>query len=104
MPWTYACDLGDLDEEDALRFDHAGRTYAIYRTEDDDVFCTDGLCPKDGAHLAGGLVEGSIVECPRDGCLFDLRDGTDKGVQGGAALVTYPVRIAGNRVELNLPG
>ena len=27
-----ACDADDIDEEDVIRFDHDGRTFAIYRS------------------------------------------------------------------------
>ena len=29
--WIAVCDLDDIDPEDVLRFDHDGRTFAIYR-------------------------------------------------------------------------
>ena len=30
--WQRACKTGDIDEEDLIRFDHDGRTFAIYRS------------------------------------------------------------------------
>ncbi len=38
MPWIDACDANDIDEEDVQRWDHAGATYAIYRSPDDEYF------------------------------------------------------------------
>ncbi|MFD1807135.1 hypothetical protein ACFSHQ_00680 [Gemmobacter lanyuensis] len=33
MPqWIDACATDDIDEEDLIRFDHAGATYAIYHS------------------------------------------------------------------------
>ena len=29
--WIEACAADDIDEEDVIRFDHGGRTFAIYR-------------------------------------------------------------------------
>lgn len=103
MQWIDACSLEDVDAEDVLRFDHAGRTYALYQTDEGDVFCTEGLCSHDGAHLAGGMLEGSLVECPQSLCLFDIRDGTVKRGPATIALGTYPVRLAGVRIEVGLP-
>ena len=34
--WVEACAVNDVDEEDVIRFDHGGRTFAIYRSPDDD--------------------------------------------------------------------
>jgi len=29
--WIKACATDDIDDEDVIRFDHAGQTFAIYR-------------------------------------------------------------------------
>ena len=54
--WIRACAADDVDEEDVIRFDHAGRTFAIYRSPDNAFFATDGLCTHEKVHLADGLV------------------------------------------------
>ena len=41
--WVDACAADEIDEEDVIRFDRDARTFAIYRTEDDRYFATDGL-------------------------------------------------------------
>ena len=43
--WIEACAADDIDEEDVIRFDHGGRTYAIYRTEDDRTSPPTGCAP-----------------------------------------------------------
>ena len=103
MPWADICDAAEVDAEDAIRFDHAGRSYALCITDDGDVFCTDGFCPHDGAHLAGGLVEGYLIECPAEGCLYDLRDGAPKGGPARVPLAVRPARIIGGRAQVDLP-
>ena len=50
--------------EDVVRFDHGGRTYAIYRTADDRYFATDGLCTHEKVHLADGFVDGHDHRMP----------------------------------------
>ena len=37
---------------------------ALYRTEDDRYFATDGLCTHEQVELADGFVSGTIIECP----------------------------------------
>ena len=103
MAWVDACSVEEIETEDAIRFDHGGRSYAIFATDEGDVFCTDGWCSHDGAHLAGGLVEGTLIECPDQGCLFDIRTGAPKGAPARGSLGTYPVQIVGDRIELDLP-
>ncbi len=41
--WTDACGLDEIEEESVRRFDHQGRTFAVYRMTGDEVFCSDGL-------------------------------------------------------------
>jgi 3-phenylpropionate/trans-cinnamate dioxygenase ferredoxin subunit len=55
MPWIDACAADEIDEEDVMRWDHGGRTYALYHSPDGEFFCTDGLCTHENVHLAGGL-------------------------------------------------
>jgi 3-phenylpropionate/trans-cinnamate dioxygenase ferredoxin subunit len=31
MSWVEACAADDIEEEDVIRFDYGGRTFAIYR-------------------------------------------------------------------------
>lgn len=38
--WVAACDADDIDEEDVMRFDHDGRSFAIYRSPGDSFFAT----------------------------------------------------------------
>ena len=54
-----------LKKDDVLRFNHAGATYAIYRTTDDRIYATDGICTHGQAQLADGLVLGTLIECPK---------------------------------------
>lgn len=65
MTWVSVCKLDDIEQEGAIRFDHGGRTYAIYRGPDDSVYCTAGLCTHEAIHLADGLVMDFEVECPK---------------------------------------
>lgn len=103
MPWTPAIALDDVDSDDVIRWDHGGRTYAIFRTEDDEVFASDGLCTHEHAHLADGLLQGHLIECPKHNGRFDIRDGAPKRAPVCVALKTYPARVAGGRIEIELP-
>ena len=103
MPqWIEACSTGDVEEEDLIRFDHAGRTYAIYQSPDGDFYCTDGLCTHEQVHLAGGLVMDYIIECPKHNGQFDYRTGAAKRAPVCINLATYPARIEGDRVQVQL--
>ena len=100
--WVEACKTDDVDPEDVIRFDHAGRTFAIYRGEDDDWYATDGLCTHEKIHLADGLVMGNIIECPKHNGRFDIRTGEAKGAPVCVNLRTYPVRVEDGAVLVSI--
>jgi 3-phenylpropionate/trans-cinnamate dioxygenase ferredoxin subunit len=100
--WVEACAADDIDAEDVMRFDHAGRSFAIYRTDDGNYFASDGLCTHEKVHLAGGLVIGNIIECPKHNGRFDVRTGEAKGAPVCVNLATYPVKVEGGRVLLRI--
>lgn len=73
--WIDACATDAVEAEDVMRFDYAGRSFAIYRSPDDAYFCTDGLCTHEQVHLADGLVLDHVIECPKHNGQFDYRTG-----------------------------
>jgi 3-phenylpropionate/trans-cinnamate dioxygenase ferredoxin component len=100
--WVEACAAEAIDQEDVLRFDHDNKTYAVYRTLDDVYYATDGLCTHEQVHLADGLVMGKIIECPKHNGRFDFTTGQAKGAPACEDLKTYPVKIEGGKVLIDL--
>lgn len=100
--WVVACGCDDVDIEDVIRWDHAGRTFAIYRSPQDMYFATDGLCTHERVHLAEGLVMGDIVECPKHNGRFDYRTGEAKGAPVCVNLKTYPVRVEAGKILVRI--
>ena len=100
--WIEACAADEIDEEDVIRFDHAGRTFAIYRSADDAYFATDGLCTHEQVHLADGLVMGDIIECPMHNGQFNYKTGEAKGAPVCVDLQTYPVKVEGGKIFVQL--
>lgn len=91
--WITVCDLDDIEREGVRRFDHEGRTYAVFRSPDDEVFCTDGLCTHEAVHLADGLVMDYEVECPKHAGAFDYRTGAAKRLPPCINLRIYAARV-----------
>lgn len=96
--WIDACSTDEIDEEDVMRFDHDGRTFAIYHSPDGEFFATDGLCTHEKVHLAGGLVMDYMIECPKHNGQFDYRTGEAMRAPVCVNLKTYPVKVEGDRV------
>ena len=102
MPWINACGTEDIDEEDVIRFDHEGRTFAIYHGPDGVFFCTDGLCTHEQVHLEDGLVQGFEIECPKHNATFDYRTGAALRAPACVALQCFPVKVEHGRVMIDV--
>ena len=100
--WIRVCSTGDIDEEDVMRFDHAGRTFAIYRSPEDTYHATDGLCTHEKIHLADGLVMDDIIECPKHNGRFSYKTGEARGAPVCVNLKTYAVKVEGDDVFLQV--
>jgi 3-phenylpropionate/trans-cinnamate dioxygenase ferredoxin subunit len=100
--WIDACGADDIENEGVTRFDHAGRTFAIYRSPDDAYFATDGLCTHEKIHLAGGLVMDDTVECPKHNGRFNYTTGEAIGAPVCVNLKTYPVKVEAGRVFIEV--
>jgi 3-phenylpropionate/trans-cinnamate dioxygenase ferredoxin component len=99
--WIEVCALDDIDDEDVVRFDHGGRTFAVYRVGG-KVYASDGLCTHEGVHLCDGLVMEHVIECPKHNGRFDIRDGRPLGAPVCVALKTYPARVEGGRIHIEI--
>jgi 3-phenylpropionate/trans-cinnamate dioxygenase ferredoxin subunit len=100
--WVEAGSVGDIEREDVKRFDHRGRTFAIYCAPDGQYYATDGICTHEYAHLANGLVMGNIVECPKHNGRFDYRTGAARGAPVCVNLKTYPMKVEGKTLLVKL--
>jgi 3-phenylpropionate/trans-cinnamate dioxygenase ferredoxin component len=97
--WVEACAADDIEAEDVIRFDHGGRTFAVYRSPD---FATDGLCTHEKVHLADGLVMDDIIECPKHNGRFDYTTGQANGAPVCVNLKTYPVKVEAGKVMIDV--
>ena len=100
--WVRACDAANIENEDVIRFDYQGKTYALFRSPEDEYFCTDGYCTHEDVHLADGLVMGHIIECPGHNGQFDYRTGEPARSPVCEALKTYPVKVEDGVILLNI--
>jgi 3-phenylpropionate/trans-cinnamate dioxygenase ferredoxin component len=100
--WIDVCGSEEIDEEDVMRFDHGGRTFAVYRSPEDAYFATEGLCTHEKVHLADGLVMDDIIECPKHNGRFNYKTGVAKGAPACVNLKTYPVKVEAGRVLISV--
>jgi 3-phenylpropionate/trans-cinnamate dioxygenase ferredoxin component len=91
--WVPACQADDVETEDIIPFEHDGEEFAIYRSDDDEFFATDGFCTHEREKLCDGLVMGKSIECPKHNGRFDYTSGKAKGAPVIHDLRTYPVMV-----------
>lgn len=102
VQWIEICLTNEIEAEGVKRFDHAGRTFAVFRSPSDQFYATDGLCTHEKVHLADGLVMEHIIECPKHSGSFDYTTGAAKGAPVCVSLKTYPVRVQLGKVYIDL--
>ena len=92
----------DLAPEEGRRFDHAGKTYAVFRNHEDGYFCTDGLCTHEDVHLCDGLVIENTVECPKHASIFNLETGEVETPPACNNLRTYTAKVENHRIWIDV--
>lgn len=100
--WIRACSSKDIEVEDLIRFDYGDKSFAIYRSPEDQFYCTDGHCTHEQIHLEDGLVIGHIIECPMHNGQFDYRTGEAKRAPACENLQTYPVKLENEDVFIDV--
>ncbi len=83
------CASSALPLGEVIRFDFDQKTYAVYRTEEDKLYATDGICTHGNAHLGEGIVIGEQIECPKHNGRFSLPDGMPKRAPVCVGIKTY---------------
>jgi 3-phenylpropionate/trans-cinnamate dioxygenase ferredoxin subunit len=80
-----------LDGEALLLCNVDGAFYAI-----------EDVCTHDGGELDQGELEGCRIMCPRHGAYFDVTTGAALTLPAVLPVPTYPVRIAGDDIVIDL--
>jgi len=99
--WVDAMSTDELPDDDVTGVIVAGRDIAIY-TVGDAVYATDNVCTHGQARLCDGFLDGHEIECPLHQGKFDVRDGRPMCEPVSEALRSYPVKVDGSRVYLQL--
>ena len=99
--WVKAADRGDLNEGDVLGIIVAGHEIALYEM-DGEIFATDDICTHAYAKLSDGWFDNGEIECPLHAGRFDARTGKATAPPCVDDIKTYPVRVEGDEIQVNL--
>ncbi|MFW7414974.1 Rieske (2Fe-2S) protein [Demequina sp. SO4-18] len=107
MAEQFACAVTDLEPGAALQTeltlaDGTDTPVAIARSSDGEYYAIGGMCTHGEVPLGEGDVDGTHVECWAHGSRFDLRTGVPDELPATEPVPTYPVRIDGERVLVDV--
>jgi nitrite reductase (NADH) small subunit len=99
MAWTEVARVGDVKRGDVIAVVAEG-IEMVLGLDGDRYFATQRRCVHRGGDLAEGIVSRGHLICPNHAWRFS----TATGLHAEASeycLVTYPVRISGDRIEID---
>jgi 3-phenylpropionate/trans-cinnamate dioxygenase ferredoxin subunit len=77
-----------------------GRHWVAIFNVDGQYYAIEDLCTHDDGPLAEGELTGCIIECPRHGATFDIRNGKVLSAPALVDVPSYQVRVEGNEIQL----
>lgn len=95
--WKRAVEAAAVEEDDLVGVDVEGRAIAIYNLKG-HFYATDNICTHERACLSDGFVIDDVIECPLHQGRFHIPTGRPKGAPVHLPLRTYPVRVEGGAV------
>jgi nitrite reductase/ring-hydroxylating ferredoxin subunit len=82
--------------------DVEGVPVLLAHAKDGMVYAVHNVCTHAYAHMDEGRLRGHRLICPLHGASFDIRSGNVLGPPATAPLASYPVRIIGDVIEVQV--
>ena len=101
MDAALTVDVSGLAPGDLRAFE-AGERRVLLCNVAGEYFALENRCPPAEVPLAGGRLEGAVLECPRHGGKLDVRDGSPQQLPIRQPVVTFPVRRVAGGIEIDL--
>lgn len=101
MSWISVCDKSEITEDEPKALEVNGTKIGIFFVEE-HYYAIENVCPHAFALLTEGFIEDQTVECPLHEAIFDIPTGELQSGPGCRNLCTYPVRIEGQDVQIDI--
>lgn len=101
MAYIKLCDLHAFAESEALRFETAVEPVAVFKVGK-EFFATQDTCTHGQWSLSEGYLDGDVIECTLHWGKFCVRTGKVKAPPACVPLRTYPVRVEGDDILVDL--
>jgi 3-phenylpropionate/trans-cinnamate dioxygenase ferredoxin subunit len=94
----------DIPEGEARRFVVNRIEVAVANLGNGTFLAVDDICSHAEASVSEGEVDVDMetIECPRHGSTFDLRTGQPKTLPATLPIVTFPVKVDGDLIMIEL--
>lgn len=77
-----------------------GRNWVAVFNVDSTYYAIEDICTHDGGPLAEGELVGCVIECPRHGAKFDIRNGKVLSPPAVVDVPAYEVRVVGSDIQV----
>lgn len=101
MSFTKVCATDDVAPGEMLRFE-GGPEPILIANVDGEFFATQDTCTHEEWPLSEGFLEDGLIECSLHWAKFCARTGKAKTLPACVDLRTYPVRVEGDAVLVDL--
>ncbi|SRR6266542_3305709 len=94
----------EIPEGEVRRFVVKKIEMAIANLGGGTFLAVDDICSHAEASLSEGEVDvdDETIECPRHGSVFDLRTGKPRSLPATLPIVTFPVKVEGDKILIEL--
>jgi nitrite reductase/ring-hydroxylating ferredoxin subunit len=103
MAWREVAKVDDVVEGKVLAASAANKMIALYRI-DGTLYATSDICTHAFALLSDGYLDGDCIECPIHQSVFHVPTGEVRSDPATEPLQTYPVKVDGDMVMVEIDG
>lgn len=95
--------VNEVPDQSAKCVEVEGRSIALFNLEG-EFYALDNTCPHSGGALCEGDIVNGEIECPLHNSTFDIKTGEVIVGPADEDVLSYPVRIVEEAVEVEIEG
>jgi len=99
--WVQLATTDELAEGEVFGVEAGGKQIALYNVEG-GYYATSNICSHAFALMSDGYLDGDVIECPLHAGRFEVKTGKALGAPVSKDLATYPVKIEGGAILVEL--
>ena len=101
--WITVASRAKLGDGDVLGVSVGEEQIALYNLGG-EFYATSNICTHAFALLSDGWLDGEVIECPLHAGRFEVKTGKGLGPPIPCDIKTYPVRVVGDDVQVQIAG